>query len=241
MKRFAWLGAVWAMLGPIACADDDADDSDRDAQLPDASLDASMDAHVGDSGIDARTDANMDANMDTMGPDARADAQSDARGNACDVSDFIAAHQACSADQDCTIVGGCSGGFGFYAVNVAARDEAQRLSDQTPRECAAYDGPLYNAVCEQSRCRRRPTGHACGEAPLLDGGTTPDRCPSGQELYDPRIGDGARSRGCYQRCSGPSDPRCGAGETCQETEICAADALNSATSCGPFTTGLCRP
>jgi hypothetical protein len=96
------------MLGVIACADDDAYDSDRDAQILDASLDASRDASVDDSRTAAHTDANVDANMGATGRDGSADAQPDARGNPCDISDFIATPQPCSADQDCAIVGSCS-------------------------------------------------------------------------------------------------------------------------------------
>jgi len=93
-------------------------------------------------------------------------------------SAFLAAHRDCAVDADCTVVGSCSGGFGFAAVSASAAEQAQALSDATPNGCGAFDGPQYRAVCERAgsdsaagQCALREQGRACGEAApeLCDG------------------------------------------------------------------------
>jgi len=85
------------------------------------------------------------------------------------VAELLAKNEACTVDADCTIVGDCSGGFGFYAINLAGSAEAQALSDATPDGCAAFDGPQYNAQCAQNKCIAVEAPRSCGErSPTAD-------------------------------------------------------------------------
>lgn len=127
---------------------------------------------------------------------------------------FLAAHLGCERDEQCAIVGSCSGGFGFEAVNVSARVEAQNYSDHT--SCPVFDGPTYNAVCEEGRCVARNRGHDCG-GPVDAGG-----CEPGAEQY---MANCASPAACHKRCTGPGDSaRCGAASSCQQTRVSRVSA-----------------
>jgi hypothetical protein len=166
---------------------------------------------------------------DEAGPDGDAGTALDARvldagsacldaGSACaEEKAYLAAHRGCSTDSDCVIVGSCSGGFGFEAVEVSAKERAQQYSDQT--SCGqVFDGPTFHAVCEQGRCSARGTGWWCG-GPLADAGI-PGRCSPDEEQYV--IGCDAAIPTCAKRCTGAGDTRCGGERSCEQTQVSAA-------------------
>lgn len=189
--RLTFIGSLM-LLG--ACADDVPQGTARD-----------------DGGVDAAKPAPSNAVRD-----AGVDASVDAAAARCEEErSFLASHRACTTDSDCTIAGSCSGGFGFEAIRVDARERAQAYSDRTA--CgAAFDGPTYRAVCEQGLCVARNSGTSCGAAQPADGGRP--GCPEGEEIYLTAC-DGEPA--CRQRCSGASDDRCGASSQCEQTKVSA--------------------
>jgi hypothetical protein len=97
------------------------------------------------------------------------------------VANYVEAHRSCRRDADCQVVGACSGGFGFEAVNTMSSVGAEALSKETPEICQVFDGPTYEAVCKgvdvasdrAGECQLQALEHSCGEAPtpqtLCDG------------------------------------------------------------------------
>ncbi|MEY4514690.1 MAG: hypothetical protein RLZZ450_6812 [Pseudomonadota bacterium] len=150
---------------------------------------------------------------------------------------FLSAHRWCEKNADCVIVGSCSAGFGFRAVERALQKEAQSLSDQLKCDLA-IDGPTYSAVCERGVCTPRPDGRVCG-SPSRDGGTY--GCPRGQEQYlascdTPRTW-GFDIQGCETHCDGADDTSCGAGRVCTQVKVLPVVA----SGCELIDTWLCRP
>jgi hypothetical protein len=150
---------------------------------------------------------------------------------------FLSAHRWCAKSSDCVIVGACSGGFGFRAVERAVQTEAQTLSDRAKCD-VVFDGPTYNAVCEQGVCTARPTQGACG-APQRDGGVY--GCPRGQEQYLPSCETpmtfGFDTQGCETHCDGADDTSCGAGRTCKQVKVLPVVRAG----CDLIDVWLCRP
>lgn len=147
------------------------------------------------------------------------------------------------------IVGACSGGFGFAAVNVAAEEQAQALSDATPDACGASDGPLYHAVCQAGRCTALETGDACGafhEGPS-------EVCPADEEPYVQSCelasdGDVAIATGCHRRCGDDGAAVCPPGFACEAASACGygyggggTGNGDACTQCEPFSAELCVP
>ena len=203
----------------------------------DAALSATRDAG---GGVDGRTDGSV-SSPDAANRDADAADGSPGTTDRC-AQDwaFLAAHRTCAVDADCVIVGACSGGFGFFAVEQSAKTAAQALSDHTL--CPAYDGPIYHAVCEQSLCRARATGASCGGARPSDGGTP--GCPANGELYRTDCAgsaDAAQPAVCATRCSGMSDASCGPGARCAQVSVSEASGAYGA-GCGmTYPVWLCQP
>jgi hypothetical protein len=151
--------------------------------------------------------------------------------------EFFRFHRWCEKNSDCVIVGSCSSGSGFQAVERALQKEAQGLSDHT--KCLiSLDGPTYGAVCERGVCTARPTGGACGQ-PVRDGGLS--GCPAGQEQYlascETPMTWGFDIQGCETHCDGPADTSCGAGRVC--TEVRVLPVLRD--GCQQIGAWLCRP
>ena len=165
------------------------------------------------------------------------------------MSQFLAANSHCEVDSDCVIVGDCSGGFGFYAVNAAAREEGEALSLDTPAECGAFDGPLYHAVCEEGTCGELETGDACGTYHEGPSGVCPDTdVPYVQSCALAEAGDLAIDTGCHRRCGEGGASVCPAGFACQAASGCAygyggggVGNGNSCTECEPSSVELCVP
>ena len=147
-------------------------------------------------------------------------APGDPSGTCEDNQAFVAAHQTCSKNSDCTIVGGCGGGFGFAAVQVSVRDEAQQRSNQTPAACASFDGPTFVATCEEGKCSKRPNNGACGAPVRADAGIS-NGCPNGGAAYfsDCSSSAGSGVSFCALPCDGPGDSRCGTGTSCRSTRV----------------------
>ena len=152
-----------------------------------------------------------DAMTEASVPDTARDAGLDARATACaDERAFFETHRACARDEDCVIVGACSGGFGFKAVQSSAQTEAQGYSDRAA--CGpVFDGPTYNAVCENAQCFARNNGRQCGMP--ADAAV----CPLDQELYATNC-DGGMNQ-CRQRCAGEADPTCGGSKVCARETV----------------------
>jgi len=202
----------------------------------------------GGGAMDAGRDGGrLDAALDDGGPQSAPDGGGGLDGglNGGDVcgaesariETFVAANRACASDGDCAIVGACSLGFGFLAVNVAARAEGQHLSDTYESQCSASDGPTFHAVCQAGSCVRRHTGHACGAV-------GPGPCPPTHELYHLACPGDAGTEvvaTCQQRCTGPTDTRCGAGLSCQSTKVQPDSELYKTVCKPPVDALLCLP
>lgn len=207
--------AACLLLALCACGDDaPAEPTNLDSGV-DGGADAALQPRP-DSGRDAATDARVDGGTPDAAVDSGLDAQA-AQATACQQERaFLAAHKACVRDEDCAIAGSCSGGFGFEAVQASVTAQAQAYSDRT--SCGkVYDGPTYNAVCEQATCVKRENGQACGRVPT--DASVPDVCSEGRELYrsscsTPFI--------CRQRCTGTADTQCGAGAGCKLESVSVA-------------------
>lgn len=219
-----------SLMVQLGCAQESADDG------PDGRVMEGPDARPADARTDGGGDGGLLGRLDASLRDAPADIARD-----CEkASEFVAAHRTCSTDADCVIVGSCSGGFGFLAVQVSAQAEAQRLSDTT--RCRVYDGPLYNAVCEQGSCRTRPTGAWCGGVRLADGGYA--GCPQGQEQYQTTCAAPSEVAGqpsCERRCSGSADSSCGMGRVCTSVRVYEATEPFGQGCGAAFEQWLCRP
>ena len=151
---------------------------------------------------------------------------------------FLSAHRFCTKHSDCVIVGACSAGFGFRAVERAVQTEAQSLSDR--RTCdVVIDGPTFAAVCEQGVCTPRANGSICG-APSRDGGSY--GCPRGQEQYlpscDTPVTYGFDIQGCETHCDGADDTSCGAGRVCKQVQVVSATRAGCPNLIDAW---LCRP
>jgi hypothetical protein len=146
---------------------------------------------------------------------------------------FVLSHRACSTDDDCVIVGACSGGWGFEAVQRSAQAEAQRWSDDT--QCKVFDGPLYNAVCERAVCVARQNGAMCGMPSNADGGA--QVCAAGEELYT--LSCDAGTPACAKRCDGAADLSCGAAKTCAQTSVAPLGGYGAGCT-GALDVWLCR-
>jgi len=86
-----------------------------------------------------------------------------------DFVSFVAAHQACERDSDCTIIGDCDPNADFTAVRADVSDEAYRLMQARCR--GPSDGPLYDAVCSAGKCTEvQRSGAECGTPKLPDAG-----------------------------------------------------------------------
>src|SRR5687768_1648572 len=94
-------------------------DDRRDGGDTDDGVEAGVDTALLDSGPDSGPDAGPDAWVDPCEPHRET------------MHEFLGANRDCEVDSDCVIVGDCSGGFGFYAVNVAAQAEGEALSQST--------------------------------------------------------------------------------------------------------------
>jgi hypothetical protein len=241
------VGSARALLGlnVLVCALGGCTSSDPDP-VSQSVRDAGPSIDSGPAGRDAGAGVDGQADGEVRDHDAATrDADiGDARASTTDRCaqdwSFLAAHQQCTLDADCVIVGACSGGFGFFAVQQSVRAEAQALSDHTL--CPSYDGPLYHAVCEQGSCRARPTGASCGAVRPADGGTP--GCPSNGELYRTDCdggSDSAQPAVCATRCGGANDSSCGARAVCTQVRVSEA-AGSYGGACGvTFPVWLCQP
>jgi hypothetical protein len=193
---------------------------------------AATNADAGDAGLGSKADAGDGGTRDAP-PLGDASCEQERA--------FLNEHRACSTQQDCAIVGSCSGGFGFRAVQAAVKDEAQRLSNNT--SCGrAFDGPMYAAVCEQGLCRTRPTGAWCGAAPSSqDGGRM--GCAPGEAQYRTDCEGPSAATGkptCERSCNGATDTSCGAGRMCTSVRVSAGQS-GYGTSCDALVdVWLCR-
>lgn len=135
-----------------ACGDDDDDEVVQDTG---ASIDASTDGPedgMPDSG------APMDASVDAPGDSGSGDAGDGSMLEMCERADmafraFLAAHQACSADDECAIIGDCSPNADFKAIRSDAAEEGYAL--MRARCGSAHDGPVYTAYCDDGTCASR--------------------------------------------------------------------------------------
>ena len=63
---------------------------------------------------------------------------------------FVAAHQSCLEDSDCTIIGDCGPNADFTAVSSEAAEQGMRL--MTARCDGPVDGQIPRAVCRAGVC-----------------------------------------------------------------------------------------
>ncbi|MDB4989136.1 MAG: hypothetical protein JWN04_4314 [Myxococcaceae bacterium] len=85
-------------------------------------------------------------------------------------SAFLLAHNSCTVDADCTVVGDCCPHADFPVVRSDALGQARALQLGT---CGgACDGPTYTAVCSQGKCDKtaNPSESWCGARRSRDGG-----------------------------------------------------------------------
>lgn len=81
---------------------------------------------------------------------------------------FLADHQDCNEDTECTSIGDCGPNADFAAVRLDAAEVASGL--QQARCASTYDGLTYGAVCVENKCVLDdvPDG-CCGCAPSDSG------------------------------------------------------------------------
>lgn len=82
--------------------------------------------------------------------------------------DFLAAHDACSVDADCDVIGDCGPHADFAAIRADAAIEGRKL--QLARCGSVYHGPTYEAYCNAGTCAlwERPPSTQYGCPPLWD-------------------------------------------------------------------------
>jgi len=188
------------------------------------------------AGTDAATEQSpRDASMDAA---VRSDAKITGFDACVQQTQFLEAHRTCSTEEECVIVGSCSDGFGFEAVHVSVRAEAQALSDNAACN-RKIDGPNFNARCERNKCVARPNGRWCG-GPSRDAGG--GGCPAGTELYrtDCTSNPPLPAPACERRCSAPGDRTCGDAGCVQVQASAVAGVYGDA--CGDILEfWFCRP
>ena len=208
-------------------------------QRPDAGPEAGSNAsHMNDASAeqpDPRTGSDAMEPMEPMVDPAVCQA------HAQEVLEFVEAHRACGSDLNCNVVGSCSGGFGFKAVNDSSNLQAQSLSNTTPRGCRTDAGNTYSAICDEGLCIAVQNGGICDAPPGPNGA-----CPKGRTAYGvscPAPNAGMIEPGCYQRCDETAAPVCDPGFVCQAstTSSCDYAPADGCKSCEPRSSSLCVP
>ena len=170
---------------------------------------------------------------DDQGPDRRSDGGSDARGCEAERA-FFASRRACTKDDDCTIVGSCTGPISMTPVQTSARAEAERYADSSSCR-SATDGPTYLAACEQGHCVARNRGYDCGQR----ADASVYQCADDEALYVLSCSTLATPV-CARRCSGQDDVTCRTG-TCQRVSVSQVIGAYG-LGCGEMIdVWLCRP
>src|SRR5262245_20887038 len=143
MRTLCWL--CW-LLSLIACTESrDAEDGTAgkaaEAGRPAAGSGGAGTTSAAQGGAGAPATAGKAAAGSTSTPDkcVKLNQEADA---------LINANLKCTRDSECVVVGSCSGGFGFKVAHESVAKQAQALSDATPRECASFDGPMFEPVCK---------------------------------------------------------------------------------------------
>jgi len=143
MRTLGRLGCALLLLCLAGCGDDaEASGADSGQPAEDAALDS----------------GSRDA---ALGTDAAAPVDAATPGLTCeDVVMFGAFDTACSGDDDCVILGGCSGAL-WVTVGKGDEAEARALHDRLAY-CGGSDGPIMEARCQAQRCVVAPSGELCG-------------------------------------------------------------------------------
>ena len=79
---------------------------------------------------------------------------------------FMDTHRDCTQDSDCAVIGDCGPHANFAAVRAEHAEEATTLHSALCGE--AYDGPTYDAVCQDGKCQLSQQTGYCG-MPTADG------------------------------------------------------------------------
>jgi hypothetical protein len=137
--------AAFILLGQQACSSID--------ETPDMRPDSGTGQPYVDSSAD-QTDGGQGSLDGSDGASDAADAHSSE--TPCEKADrefleFLAAHQDCTSDDDCTVVYDCGPNIDSRPVNPDVVNEAYQLMAQ---RCSGggFDGRVYGAKCEAQRC-----------------------------------------------------------------------------------------
>jgi hypothetical protein len=154
MRGLVRVGYSLLLASLLACGDD-AEPRADDAAMDSGHSDAESPPY------DAASDGQSNS-PDADGHDADGhDADGMAPLPTCDLFDeLFPGGAACSAADDCVILGSCSGAF-WRAVAKRDESEARALHNQV-QSCGGFDGPIQEARCEERRCVVVPSGEVCG-------------------------------------------------------------------------------
>lgn len=148
MRLFAVMGAAALLLAcgatAVGCGDDDGDSSDKTEST--------------DKSESTDNTESTESTDKTEATDKTDSSECQAKQKA--FSDFLEANRACTAAADCTVIGNCGPNADFTAVRSDAAEEASKLQAATCLE--SWDGPLYEAVCEQEKCGLKMLNTYCG-------------------------------------------------------------------------------